>query len=118
MPTPAERTPRDESKHLSDEASLHRASAKKQERRGATLEPESQRTTRRAAPFANLAELRLAYKRVRTLGATVLAYKTSVEDGETLGEGLPEWAAREISLGNPPRDGVDICNRRCKHYGE
>jgi methionine synthase I (cobalamin-dependent)/5,10-methylenetetrahydrofolate reductase len=47
--------------------------------------------------FANLAELRLAYETVHTLGAPVLAYKTFVEDGETLAEGLPERAAREIS---------------------
>ena len=87
-----------------DEASLHRASAK-QEWRGATLEPESQRTTRRADPFANLAELRPAYK-------------TFVEDSETLAEGSPERAAREISLGNDPHDGVEICNRRCKRYGK
>jgi hypothetical protein len=36
VPTPAEETPRDESKDVSDEASLHRASAK-QERRGLLL---------------------------------------------------------------------------------
>ncbi len=47
--------------------------------------------------FTDLAELRLAYEKVRTLGAPVLAYKTFVEDGETLAEGLPERAAREIS---------------------
>jgi hypothetical protein len=80
VPTPAEETPRDESKDLSDEASLHRASAK-QERRGATLEPESQRTIRRPDPFTNLAEPRLAYERVSTLGVPVLAYKTFVKSG-------------------------------------
>jgi methionine synthase / methylenetetrahydrofolate reductase(NADPH) len=47
--------------------------------------------------FTDLAELRLAYETVRTLGAPVLAYKTFVEDGETLAEGLPERTAREIS---------------------
>ena len=82
-----------------DEASFHRTSAK-QERRGATLEPESQRTTRGADPFANLAELRPAYK-------------TFVEDSETFAEGLPGLATREISWGNDPHDGVEICNRRC-----
>jgi hypothetical protein len=80
VPTPAEETPRDESKDVSDEASLHRASAK-QERRGATLEPESQRTIRRPDPFTNLAEPRLAYERVSTLGVPVLAYKTFVKSG-------------------------------------
>ena len=80
VPTPAEETPRDESKDLSDEASLHRASAK-QERRGATLEPESQRTIRRPDLFTNLAEPRLAYERVCTLGVPVLAYKTFVKSG-------------------------------------
>jgi hypothetical protein len=80
VPTPAEETPRDESKDVSDEASLHRASAK-QERRGATLEPESQRTIRRSDPFTNLAEPRLAYERVFTLGVPLLAYKTFVKSG-------------------------------------
>jgi hypothetical protein len=117
VPTPAEETPRDEGKDLSDEASLHRASAK-QERRGATLEPESQRTIRRPDPFTNLAEPRLAYERVFTLGVPVLAYKTFVEDGETLAEGLPERATRKICLDNYPHDGIDICNGRCKYHGE
>jgi methionine synthase / methylenetetrahydrofolate reductase(NADPH) len=47
--------------------------------------------------FTDLAELRLAYEAVVALGAPVLAYKTFVEDGETLAEGLPQRAAREIS---------------------
>jgi len=47
--------------------------------------------------FTDLEELRLAWEAVRDLGAPVLAYKTFVEDGETLAEGLPERAAREIS---------------------
>jgi methionine synthase / methylenetetrahydrofolate reductase(NADPH) len=47
--------------------------------------------------FTDLAELRLAYEAVEALGAPVLAYKTFVEDGETLAEGLPQRAAREIS---------------------
>jgi methionine synthase / methylenetetrahydrofolate reductase(NADPH) len=47
--------------------------------------------------FTDLAELRLAYDAVRPLGVPVLAYKTFVEDGETLARGLPERAAREIS---------------------
>jgi hypothetical protein len=117
VPTPAEETPTDESKDLGDEAFLHRVSAK-QERRGATLEPESQRTIRRPDPFTNLAEPRLAYERVYTLGVPVLAYKTFVEDGETLAEGLPERAMRKICLDNYPHDGIDICNGRCKYHGE
>jgi len=47
--------------------------------------------------FTDLTELRLAYEAVEPLGAPVLAYKTFVEDGETLAEGLPQRAAREIS---------------------
>jgi methionine synthase / methylenetetrahydrofolate reductase(NADPH) len=47
--------------------------------------------------FTDLVELRLAYRAVEDLGVPVLAYKTFVEDGETLAEGLPEMAAREIS---------------------
>jgi methionine synthase / methylenetetrahydrofolate reductase(NADPH) len=47
--------------------------------------------------FTDLAELRLAYDAVRPLGVPVLAYKTFVEDGETLAKGLPERVAREIS---------------------
>jgi hypothetical protein len=117
VPTPAEETPTDESKDMRDEASLHRASAK-QERRGANLEPESQRIIRRPDPFTNLAEPRLAYERVCTLGVPVLAYKTFVEDGETLAEGLPERATRKICLDNYPHDGIDICNGRCKYHGE
>jgi methionine synthase / methylenetetrahydrofolate reductase(NADPH) len=47
--------------------------------------------------FTDLVDLRLAYEAVEPLGAPVLAYKTFVEDGETLAEGLPQRAAREIS---------------------
>src|SRR5215208_3819990 len=47
--------------------------------------------------FIDISELRLAYEAVEALGAPVLAYKTFVEDGETLAEGLPGRAAREIS---------------------
>ena len=47
--------------------------------------------------FPDLVELRLAYEAVEALGVPVLAYKTFVEDGETLAEGLPRRAAREIS---------------------
>src|SRR5918992_2247524 len=58
--------------------------------------------------FIDLTELRLAYDAVRPLGAPVLAYKTFVEDSETLAEGLPEWAAREISSW-----GVDLTGANC-----
>jgi methionine synthase / methylenetetrahydrofolate reductase(NADPH) len=47
--------------------------------------------------FTELAELRIAYGAVRSLGVPVLTYKTFVEDGETLSEGLPERVARELS---------------------
>jgi methionine synthase / methylenetetrahydrofolate reductase(NADPH) len=58
--------------------------------------------------FTDLAELRLAYEAVSTLGAPVLAYKTFVEDGETLAEGLPARAAREISSW-----GADLTGANC-----
>jgi homocysteine S-methyltransferase len=58
--------------------------------------------------FTDLAELRLAYEAVNSLGAPVLAYKTFVEDGETLAEGLPERAAREISSW-----GADLTGANC-----
>ena len=58
--------------------------------------------------FTDLSELRLAYEAVETLGAPVLAYKTFVEDGEMLAEGLPERAAREISSW-----GADLTGANC-----
>ncbi len=58
--------------------------------------------------FTDLAELRLAYDAVRPLGAPVLAYKTFVEDGETLAEGLPARTAREISSW-----GADLTGANC-----
>ena len=58
--------------------------------------------------FTDLAELRLAYEAVRPLGTPVLAYKTFVEDGETLAEGLPERVAREISSW-----GADLTGSNC-----
>jgi methionine synthase I (cobalamin-dependent)/5,10-methylenetetrahydrofolate reductase len=58
--------------------------------------------------FTDLAELRLAYETVKGLGVPVLAYKTFVEDGETLAEGLPERAAREISSW-----GADLTGANC-----
>jgi methionine synthase I (cobalamin-dependent)/5,10-methylenetetrahydrofolate reductase len=47
--------------------------------------------------FTDVKELRLAFETVKPLGAPVLAYKTFVEDGETLAEGLPARVAREVS---------------------
>ena len=47
--------------------------------------------------FTDLAELKLAYEAVRALGAPVLAYKTFIEDRETLAAGFPSQVAREIS---------------------
>jgi methionine synthase I (cobalamin-dependent)/5,10-methylenetetrahydrofolate reductase len=58
--------------------------------------------------FTDLVELRLAYEAVKTLGTSVLAYKTFVEDGETLAEGLPRRAAREISSW-----GADLTGANC-----
>ena len=75
---------------------------------GATLKFESQSTIRKPDPFTNLAEPRLADERVYTLGVPVLAYKTFVEDGETLAEGLPERATRKICPDNYPHDGIDM----------
>lgn len=50
--------------------------------------------------FTDLTELKLAYEAVSPLGAPVLAYKTFIEDGETLAAGLPARVAREISSWN------------------
>src|SRR5215203_490398 len=58
--------------------------------------------------FTDLAELRLGYDAVRLFGRPVLAYKTFVEDGETLAEGLPERAAHEISSW-----GADLTGANC-----
>jgi methionine synthase / methylenetetrahydrofolate reductase(NADPH) len=58
--------------------------------------------------FTDLIELRLAYEAVGALGAPVLAYKTFVEDGETLAEGLPWRAAHEISSW-----GADLTGANC-----
>ena len=58
--------------------------------------------------FTDLAELRIAYEAVRELGVPVLAYKTFVEDGETLAEGLPERVARELTSW-----GLDLVGANC-----
>ena len=58
--------------------------------------------------FTDLVELRLAHEAVRNLGVPIVAYKTFVEDGETLSEGLPGRAAREIS-----GLGVDLSGANC-----
>ncbi|MGI8909452.1 MAG: bifunctional homocysteine S-methyltransferase/methylenetetrahydrofolate reductase [Rubrobacteraceae bacterium] len=58
--------------------------------------------------FTDLLEMKLAYEAVRGLDVPVLAYKTFIEDGETLGDGLPEQVAREISAW-----GVDLVGANC-----
>ena len=58
--------------------------------------------------FTDLVELRIAHEAVRGLGVPIVAYKTFVEDGETLSEGLPGRAAREISS-----LGVDLAGANC-----
>ena len=58
--------------------------------------------------FTDLEELRLAYEVVRGLGAPVLAYKTFIEDGERLADGLPVEVAREISSW-----GADLVGANC-----
>jgi homocysteine S-methyltransferase len=58
--------------------------------------------------FTDLVELRIAHEAVRPLGVPIVAYKTFVEDGETLSEGLPGRAAREISS-----LGVDLAGANC-----
>ena len=47
--------------------------------------------------FTDLAELKLAYEAVGALGVPILAYKTFIEDGETLAAGFASQVAREIS---------------------
>ena len=58
--------------------------------------------------FTDLVELRIAYEAVSRLGVPIVAYKTFVEDGETLSEGLPGRAARQIS-----GLGVDLAGANC-----
>lgn len=58
--------------------------------------------------FTDLKEMRLAYEVARGFGVLVLAYKTFVEDGETLAEGLPGRVAREISSW-----GADLTGANC-----
>ena len=58
--------------------------------------------------FTDLVELGLAHEAVRGLGVPIVAYKTFVEDGETLSEGLPGRAAREITA-----LGVDLSGANC-----
>ncbi len=58
--------------------------------------------------FTDLVELRIAHEAVSRLGVPIVAYKTFVEDGETLSEGLPGRAAREISA-----LGVDLAGANC-----
>lgn len=47
--------------------------------------------------FTDLDELRLAFEEAEKPGVPVLIYRTFVEDGETLAEGLPARVARELA---------------------
>ncbi|WP_162924639.1 bifunctional homocysteine S-methyltransferase/methylenetetrahydrofolate reductase [Rubrobacter indicoceani] len=58
--------------------------------------------------FTDLRELRLAFDVVKAFGVPMLAYKTFVEDGETLAAGLPVRVAKEISSW-----GVDVVGSNC-----
>ncbi|AHY46013.1 Homocysteine S-methyltransferase [Rubrobacter radiotolerans] len=58
--------------------------------------------------FTDLRELRLAFEVTREFGVPVLAYKTFVEDGETLAAGLPVRVAKELSGW-----GVDVVGSNC-----
>ena len=58
--------------------------------------------------FTDLEELHLAYEVARGLGVPVLAYKTFIEDGERLADGLPVEVAREISSW-----GADLVGANC-----
>ncbi len=58
--------------------------------------------------FTDLVELRIAFEAVRDLGVPVIAYKTFVEDGETLAEGLPKRVARDLTSW-----GLDLVGANC-----
>lgn len=58
--------------------------------------------------FSDLRELRIAFDVAKGFGVPVLAYKTFVEDGETLGAGLPVRVAKELSDW-----GVDVVGSNC-----
>lgn len=58
--------------------------------------------------FTDLRELRIAFDVAKGFGVPVLAYKTFVEDGETLSAGLPVRVAREISGW-----GADVVGSNC-----
>lgn len=47
--------------------------------------------------FTDLTELRIAYETAKEFGLPILAYKTFVEDGERLADGLPVKVAREMA---------------------
>ena len=63
--------------------------------------------------FTDLGELKLAYEAVASLGAPVIAYKTFVEDGETLATGLPARVAREISSWSSEESGPILVGKNC-----
>lgn len=58
--------------------------------------------------FTDLTELRIAYETARELGLPILAYKTFVEDGERLADGLPVKVAREMA-----EWGVELVGSNC-----
>jgi homocysteine S-methyltransferase len=63
--------------------------------------------------FTDLEELKIAYEAVSSLGAPVLAYKTFIEDGEQLAEGLPARVAREISSWGSEGSGPVVIGTNC-----
>jgi methionine synthase I (cobalamin-dependent)/5,10-methylenetetrahydrofolate reductase len=58
--------------------------------------------------FTDMEELRLAFEEASGFGVPVLAYRTFVEDGETINEGLPARSAREIGSW-----GADLIGSNC-----
>ncbi len=63
--------------------------------------------------FTDLEELKIAYEAASSFGAPVLAYKTFIEDGEQLAEGLPARVAREISSWGSADSGPVVIGTNC-----
>lgn len=63
--------------------------------------------------FTDLEELRIAYETVSAFGTSVLVYKTFIEDGERLAEGLPARVAREISSWGSNGSGPALIGTNC-----
>jgi methionine synthase I (cobalamin-dependent) len=63
--------------------------------------------------FTDLEELKIAYEAAASFGAPVLAYKTFIEDGEQLAEGLPARVAREISSWGSASSGPVVIGTNC-----